>query len=718
MNQWQLALTGNPNSGKTSVFNLLTGATQSVGNWPGVTVERKSGTYRKNKQILIQDLPGIYSLAPYTPEEIVARDYLLQGRPTAIVNIVDGTNLERNLYLTTQLMETGSPVMVAVNMMDLMKKNGRTINLEKLAYGLGVPVVGISAIKKQGIDELMKTTTHMIESNPETVHYPSYDARVEAALDEISDVLGNTVCPSQTRWYAIKLFERDTRAYEELDLSSLQRKEIEEIVAIAEKIFQDSSDAILVNERYEFITKLMALCTVDEKSHFLKMSDHIDRVVTHRVLALPIFAFIMWGMYYLAIQSIGGFGTDWVNDVLFGSIVPDFVEKTLVQWQVARWMQDLIINGIIAGVGAVLGFLPQLIVLFLCLAILEDCGYMSRIAFVMDRIFRKFGLSGKSFIPMLIATGCGVPGIMASRTIENEKDRRLTVMITTFMPCSAKLPIIALVAGAFFPNASWVAPSAYFLGITSIVLSGIALKKTRLFSGDPAPFIMELPAYHLPQLRSILNQTFLRAKSFVKKAGTIIFVSTIFIWFTFKFNFVLQEVPGEQSMLATFGGWLAPIFKPLGWGVWQGAVATITGLVAKENVIGTFGILYGHLGSVSDNGKEVWSLLHADFTPVAAYSFLVFNLLCAPCFAAIGAIRREMGTLKWTMTAIGYQCGLAYLVSFMTYQFGHVLFERGTIGLETALSTLVLAFLVYQIVRKPKERIIEVTTVVPSMKEG
>lgn len=718
MNQWQLALTGNPNSGKTSVFNLLTGATQSVGNWPGVTVERKSGTYRKNKQILIQDLPGIYSLAPYTPEEIVARDYLLQGRPTAIVNIVDGTNLERNLYLTTQLMETGSPVVVAVNMMDLMKKNGRTINLEKLAYGLGVPVVGISAIKKQGIDELMKTTTHMIENNPETVHYPSYDARVEAALDEISDVLGNTVCPSQTRWYAIKLFERDTRAYEELDLSSLQRKEIEEIVAIAEKIFQDSSDAILVNERYEFITKLMALCTVDEKSHFLKMSDHIDRVVTHRVLALPIFAFIMWGMYYLAIQSIGGFGTDWVNDVLFGSIVPDFIEKTLVQWQVASWMQDLIINGIIAGVGAVLGFLPQLIVLFLCLAILEDCGYMSRIAFVMDRIFRKFGLSGKSFIPMLIATGCGVPGVMASRTIENEKDRRLTVMITTFMPCSAKLPIIALVAGAFFPNASWVAPSAYFLGITSIVLSGIALKKTRLFSGDPAPFIMELPAYHLPQLRSILNQTFLRAKSFVKKAGTIIFVSTIFIWFTFKFNFVLQEVPGEQSMLATFGGWLAPIFKPLGWGVWQGAVATITGLVAKENVIGTFGILYGHLGSVSDNGKEVWSLLHADFTPVAAYSFLVFNLLCAPCFAAIGAIRREMGTLKWTMTAIGYQCGLAYLVSFMTYQFGHVLFERGTIGLETALSTLVLAFLVYQIVRKPKERIIEVTTVVPSMKEG
>lgn len=718
MNQWQLALTGNPNSGKTSVFNLLTGATQSVGNWPGVTVERKSGTYRKNKQILIQDLPGIYSLAPYTPEEIVARDYLLQGRPTAIVNIVDGTNLERNLYLTTQLMETGSPVVVAVNMMDLMKKNGRTINLEKLAYGLGVPVVGISAIKKQGIDELMKTTTHMIENNPETVHYPSYDARVEAALDEISDVLGNTVCPSQTRWYAIKLFERDTRAYEELDLSSLQRKEIEEIVAIAEKIFQDSSDAILVNERYEFITKLMALCTVDEKSHFLKMSDHIDRVVTHRVLALPIFAFIMWGMYYLAIQSIGGFGTDWVNDVLFGSIVPDFVEKTLVQWQVASWMQDLIINGIIAGVGAVLGFLPQLIVLFLCLAILEDCGYMSRIAFVMDRIFRKFGLSGKSFIPMLIATGCGVPGVMASRTIENEKDRRLTVMITTFMPCSAKLPIIALVAGAFFPNASWVAPSAYFLGITSIVLSGIALKKTRLFSGDPAPFIMELPAYHLPQLRSILNQTFLRAKSFVKKAGTIIFVSTIFIWFTFKFNFVLQEVPGEQSMLATFGGWLAPIFKPLGWGVWQGAVATITGLVAKENVIGTFGILYGHLGSVSDNGKEVWSMLHADFTPVAAYSFLVFNLLCAPCFAAIGAIRREMGTLKWTMTAIGYQCGLAYLISFMTYQFGHVLFEGGTIGLETALSTLVLAFLIYQIVRKPKERIIEVTTVVPSMKEG
>lgn len=718
MNKLQLALTGNPNSGKTSVFNLLTGATQSVGNWPGVTVERKSGSYRKNKQVMIQDLPGIYSLAPYTPEEIVARDYLLQDHPTAIINIVDGTNLERNLYLTTQLMETGIPVVVAVNMMDLMKKNGRTINLEKLSYGLGVEVVGISAIKKQGIDELMKTTLHVVEEDHQTVHYPSYDARLEAALDEISDVLGNTVCPSQTRWYAIKLFERDPRAINELNLSRLQQKEIEEIIAIAEKIFQDSSDAILVNERYEFITKLIALCMVDEKNHFLKVSDHIDHIVTHRILALPIFALVMWGMYYLAIQGIGGFGTDWVNDVLFGSLVPDFVQKTLIHWQVATWMQDLIINGIIAGVGAVLGFLPQLIVLFLCLAILEDCGYMSRIAFVMDRIFRKFGLSGKSFIPMLIATGCGVPGVMASRTIENEKDRRLTVMITTFMPCSAKLPIIALVAGAFFPKASWVAPSAYFIGIASIVLSGIALKKTRLFAGDPAPFIMELPAYHLPQVRSVLNQTFLRSKAFVKKAGTIIFVSTIFIWFTFKFNFSLQEVPGDQSILATLGGVISPIFKPLGWGVWQGAVATITGLVAKENVIGTFGILYGHLGSVSDNGKEVWALLHADFTPVAAYSFLVFNLLCAPCFAAIGAIRREMGTVKWTLTAIGYQCGLAYLVSFVTYQLGHVLFEGGSLGFQTFLSLIVLAYLIYQIVRKPKQTIIELTNVVPSMKEG
>lgn len=718
MNKLQLALTGNPNSGKTSVFNLLTGATQSVGNWPGVTVERKSGSYRKNKQVMIQDLPGIYSLAPYTPEEIVARDYLLQDHPTAIINIVDGTNLERNLYLTMQLMETGIPIVVAVNMMDLMKKNGRTINLEKLSYGLGVEVVGISAIKKQGIDELMKTTLHVVEEDHQTVHYPSYDARLEAALDEISDVLGNTVCPSQTRWYAIKLFERDPRAIDELNLSRLQQKEIEEIIAIAEKIFQDSSDAILVNERYEFITKLIALCMVDEKNHFLKVSDHIDHIVTHRILALPIFALVMWGMYYLAIQGIGGFGTDWVNDVLFGSLVPDFLQKTLIHWQVATWMQDLIINGIIAGVGAVLGFLPQLIVLFLCLAILEDCGYMSRIAFVMDRIFRKFGLSGKSFIPMLIATGCGVPGVMASRTIENEKDRRLTVMITTFMPCSAKLPIIALVAGAFFPKASWVAPSAYFIGIASIVLSGIALKKTRLFAGDPAPFIMELPAYHLPQVRSVLNQTFLRSKAFVKKAGTIIFVSTIVIWFTFKFNFSLQEVSGDQSMLATLGGVISPIFKPLGWGVWQGAVATITGLVAKENVIGTFGILYGHLGSVSDNGKEVWSLLHADFTPVAAYSFLVFNLLCAPCFAAIGAIRREMGTVKWTLTAIGYQCGLAYLVSFVTYQLGHVLFEGGSLGFQTFLSLIVLAYLIYQIIRKPKQTIIELTNIVPSMKEG
>lgn len=713
-----VALTGNPNSGKTSVFNLLTGATQSVGNWPGVTVERKSGSYREDKQVMVQDLPGIYSLAPYTPEEIVARDYLVNGHPTVIVNVIDGMNLERNLYLTTQLIETGIPVVLALNMMDLVKKSGRTIHLAKLAYGLGVEVVGISAIKKQGMDALMKRTLKVVKTPPNKPHYPSYDPRIETALEEIIDVLGNTVCATQARWYALKLFERDEKVQAELALSSLQVKEIQEIIGITEQIFQDTSDAILVNERYEFITKLVALCMVEDKQHVVKVSDQIDRLVTHRLLSLPIFACVMWGIYYLAIQGIGGIGTDWLNDVLFGSIIPDFVQTTLVHWHIAEWLQDLIINGIIAGVGSVLGFLPQLIVLFLCLSLLEDCGYMSRIAFVMDRIFRKFGLSGKSFIPMLIATGCGVPGVMASRTIENEKDRRLTVMITTFMPCSAKLPIIALVAGAFFPHKSWVAPSAYFIGIAAIVLSGIALKKTRLFSGDPAPFIMELPAYHLPQLRSILNQTYLRAKSFIKKAGTIIFVSTIVIWFTFKYNFMLQEVAGDQSILATFGHVVALLFKPLGWGVWQGAVATITGLVAKENVIGSFGILYGHFGSVSENGQEVWSLLHADFTPVAAYSFLVFNLLCAPCFAAIGAIRREMGDLRWTLTAIGYQCGLAYAVSFVVYQFGHVLFEGGQLTIFTGIAGVIVSGMIYQIVHQPKQRMLELPTTITSVKEG
>ncbi|GMG66523.1 ferrous iron transport protein B [Tetragenococcus halophilus] len=712
----QFALAGNPNSGKTSAFNHLTGANQYVGNWPGVTIERKSGLLKRSKMIALQDLPGIYSLSPYTPEEVITQEYLLNQKPDAIINIIDSSNLERNLYLTTQLLETGLPVVLGMNMMDIVKKNGQTINLSKLAYGLGVPVIGMSALKKTGLEKLIETTQEEAEKN--TVAYPAYDPKLESALDEISDILGNTVSEKQVRWYAIKLFEKDPLATESLNLSSIQKKEIDDIIQITEKIFDDQSDAILVNERYEFITRLISLAMIKEDGFKLNLSDKIDRFVTNRFLALPIFAIIMWGIYYLSIQTVGTISTDWVTDDFFGEIVPDFVETYLISWNVADWMQGLILEGIIAGVGAVLGFLPQIIILFLCLAILEDCGYMSRIAFVMDRLFRKFGLSGKSFIPMLIATGCGVPGVMASRTIENENDRRVTVMVTTFMPCSAKLPIIALIAGAFFPNSSWVAPSAYFVGIAAIVLSGIALKKTHALGGDPAPFVMELPTYHLPQVKNVLQQTWNRATAFVKKAGTIILVSSILIWFTSSFNFTLQQVPEDQSILAAFGRLIAPLFAPLGCGHWRGAVATLTGLIAKENVIGTFGILYGNLASVSESGREVWGLVQGDFTAIAAYSFLVFNLLCAPCFAAIGAIHREMANSKWTLLAVIYQCGLAYAVALITYQYGSVIFGTAAISMGTAAATIILLTMIYFIVRKPQQKQLVHTAMFPPLKEG
>lgn len=702
MKDQHIALAGNPNSGKTTAFNALTGANQYVGNWPGVTVERKDGKLKKNKQITIQDLPGIYSLSPYTPEEKVARDYLLNDQPDALINIVDATNLERNLYLTTQLMETGIPIVIGLNMMDVLEKSGKKINCEKLSYGLGVDVLGISALKNRGLDELVTQAIKVTHTVASEYTYPSYDDRLEVALNEIAEVMGDRVTERQARFYTIKLFERDPEVSANLELSFSQQKEIEEIIALTEKIFDDDSESIVINERYAFITRLTALCAIQKGEATRSISDKIDRIVTNRWLALPIFALVMWVVYYLSIQTVGKLGTDWINDELFGSVIPTATEQLLTNWHVAAWMQSLILDGIIAGVGSVLGFLPQLAVLFLCLGFLEDCGYMSRIAFVMDRLFRKFGLSGKSFIPMLIATGCGVPGVMASRTIENEKDRRMTIMVTTFMPCSAKLPIIALIAGAFFPNSSWVSPSAYFIGIAAIILSGIALKKTHLFSGDPAPFIMELPAYHLPKVRGVVRYSFERSKSFVKKAGTIIFVMSIFIWFTSTYTFGLHEADGDNSILASAGKLLAPIFAPLGWGTWQGTVATITGLVAKENVIGTFGILFGHLGEVSETGTEVWPALRAAFTPVAAYSFLVFNLLCAPCFAAIGAIRREMGDWKWTLGAIGYQCGLAYCVSFVIYQYGHVLFEHGTIGFGLVMATLIVGAMIYLLIRKPK----------------
>ncbi|GCF95171.1 ferrous iron transport protein B [Enterococcus florum] len=707
MKELHIALAGNPNSGKTSTFNVLTGTNQFVGNWPGVTVERKEGKYKKKREIIIDDLPGIYSLSPYSPEEVVARDYLLSDVPDVILNIIDGTNLERNLYLTTQLIETGIPVVAAVNMMDLVKKEGKQINLEKLSYVLGIPVLGISALKNWGIDKAIEQAIEQANKKPETL-YPVYEKRVEAALSEISRILGNTVLEKYSRWYSVKLFERDEHATKQLDLSSVQQKDIEETIKITEQLFTDEAETIIINERYNFITDLRALCIVDKEEFSLSVSDKIDRIVTNRILALPIFAFVMWLVYYISIQTIGVMGTDWVNDVLFGEAVPTFVSTTLASWNVADWMQSLILDGIIAGVGAVLGFLPQLMVLFFCLALLEDCGYMARIAFVMDRIFRKFGLSGKSFIPMLIATGCGVPGVMASRTIENEKDRRMTAMLTTFMPCSAKLPIIALVAGAFFPNSSWVAPSAYFIGMGTIVLSGIALKKTKLFAGDPSPFIMELPLYHMPRIGNTIRYTYDHSKAFVKRAGTIIFVSSIVIWFISSYNFSLQSVDENDSILAALGGLIAPIFAPLGWGDWRGAVAAITGLVAKENVIGTFGILYRH-AEVAEDGVEIWHALRAAYTPVAGYSFLVFNLLCAPCFAAIGAIHREMADTKWTVRAIAYQCGLAYAVSFVIYQFGHVLFEGGAIGFGLILAVIAAAAMLYFLLRKPVKQTPTVT---------
>lgn len=699
----QVALVGNPNSGKTSTFNVLTGANQTVGNWPGVTVERKSGLLKKDKAICIQDLPGIYSVSSYSPEEVIARDYLLSDEAQLLLNIIDASNLERNLYLTIQLMEFGLPMVLGLNMMDVVKKNGHKLNIDKLSYALGLPAVSMSALKKQGMHELVDEVKQQLAHPKLPDFLPNYDKRLETALAEIIEIIKVQIPSNRQRFYAIKLFERDEQITKQLQLSAEQLAEITEIIQITEKIFDDTSEAIIINERYEYVMKIVALCMIKNDSFEMNLSDKIDRIVTNRILALPIFALIMWAVYYLSIQTIGIIGTDWVNDVLFGQWVPDITSHLLTQWQVAPWMQGLIVDGIIAGVGAVLGFLPQLLVLFCCLAILEDCGYMARIAFVMDRLLRRFGLSGKSFIPILVATGCGVPGIMASRTIESERDRRLTIMVTTFMPCSAKLPIIGLIAGAFFPHSSWVAPSAYFLGILAIVLSAISLKKTALFAGDVTPFIMELPPYHLPQVKNVALQMIQRAKAFVKKAGTIIFATSVIIWFMMHFNIKGEMVEVNHSILAFVGKCFAPLFIPLGWGNWQGAVATITGLIAKENVINTFGVLYTHVSTVSETGKEFWVNMQLDFTAVSAYAFLVFNLLCAPCFAAIGAIHREMASAKWTWLAIFYQCGFAYAISMLIYQFGHLLFEGGQLNIWSIFSVAIVIIFIYGIIRKPKD---------------
>ena len=699
----RIALAGNPNCGKTTLFNALTGSTQYVGNWPGVTVEKKEGKYRKQKDVIITDLPGIYSLSPYTLEEVVARNYLLKEKPDAILNIVDATNLERNLYLTTQCMELGIPVVIALNMMDIIEKNGDHINVKALSDKLGVKIVEISALKGTGVDKAAEAAVDAAKKKTVPA-YPKFNEEVEQVLDSLRPVLNN-VPEDKQRWYEIKVFERDEKIGDQI---TYDKDAAEKIIAAAEAKMDDDSESIITNERYEFIAGLLEGSYVKKNAGSMTISDKIDRVVTNRWLAIPIFLLVMWVVYFLAINTIGAMGTDWVNDVLFGEIVPGAVEGFLDSIGTADWLKGLILDGIVAGVGAVLGFLPQMIVLFICLAFLEGCGYMARIAFIMDRIFRRFGLSGKSFIPMMVGTGCGVPGVMASRTIENERDRRMTIMTTTFIPCGAKLPIIGLIAGALFGNSALVGWSAYVVGIAAIVISGIILKKTKMFAGEPAPFVMELPAYHIPTLSSIFHSVWERASSFVKKAGTVILLATILVWFMSSFGFLngsFQMLPEEDfmehSILAALGNTVAWIFAPLGWGSWKPAVAAVTGLIAKENVVGTFGILYKY-GEVSEMGEEIWANLQADMSALAGYSFLVFNLLCAPCFAAIGAIKREMNSAKWTWFAIGYQCGFAYLASMCIYQIGSaVTGNMNIIGLLVSL--VVLGGTLYMLFKPYKE---------------
>jgi ferrous iron transport protein B len=786
----RIALAGNPNCGKTTLFNGLTGSNQFVGNWPGVTVEKKEGKLKKHEDVIITDLPGIYSLSPYTLEEVVARNYLVGERPNAILNIIDGTNLERNLYLTTQLVELGLPVVVAINMTDLVKKSGDKINLQELSKELGCKIVEISALKGTGIMEAAEAAIYAAK-NSKTIPMHTFSGAVEHALAHIEEAALNSVPAEQQRWYAIKIFERDDKVLAQLKLGKEVLDHIEQDIKAAEKECDDDAESIITNERYLYIASILKGCYHKKSAGKLSISDKIDKVVTNRFAALPIFAAVMFLVYFVSITTIGGWANDWVNNGVFGdgwhlfgmgtssyeeakdayqepdaikeafeaaaedagedpqeaidltttaylrneddgSIdqeipvnydtymavadeeepdpadygvwvpgLPSLIKSGLDSVNCADWLEGLILNGIVAGVGAVLGFVPQMLVLFFFLAFLEACGYMSRIAFVMDRIFRRFGLSGKSFIPMLIGTGCGVPGIMASRTIENERDRRMTIMTTTFIPCSAKLPIIALIAGALFNGAPWVAPSAYFVGIFAIVLSGIMLKKTKMFSGDPAPFVMELPAYHWPTVSNLLHSMWERASSFIRKAGTVILLATILVWFTSNFGWVdgsFGMVEEADSMLAAFGSVICVIFAPLGWGNWQATVATLTGLMAKENVVGTMGVLFGGFDEVAENGWQIWNNMQATFTSLSAYSFLVFNLLCAPCFAAMGAIKREMNSAKWTFFAIGYQCVFAYAVSLCIYQLGMLFSGSGNLVGSVAAFAIV-AFFLYMLIR-------------------
>ena len=711
----KIALAGNPNCGKTTLFNDLTGSNQYVGNWPGVTVEKKEGRLKGQKDVVIQDLPGIYSLSPYTLEEVVARGYLVNEKPDAILNIIDGTNIERNLYLTTQLIELGIPVVMAVNMIDLVRKNGDKIDLKKLSAELGCQAVEISALKGEGSMKAAEMAVAAAKSGKAGELPHVFTGSVEHAIAHIEESIQGKVDDRFLRWYAVKLFERDDKVQQELKLDKALVDHIDQHIADCEKEMDDDAESIITNQRYAYINTVVEKAVRKKaRVEHLTVSDKIDQVVTNRIFALPIFALIMFLMYALSMGtsiadggiSIGSFATDWTNDVLFGEIVPNALGGFLESVGVAGWLYGLIMDGIVAGVGAVLGFVPQMLVLFFLLSILEDIGYMARVAFIMDRIFRKFGLSGKSFIPMLVGTGCGVPGVMASRTIENERDRRMTIMTTCFIPCSAKMPIIGLFAGALFGGSSWVATSAYFIGFAAIIISGIILKKTKLFAGDPAPFVMELPAYHVPAWGNVLRATWERGWSFIKRAGTVILASTIVLWFLQGFGFedgVFGMVEDQDnSILAAVASALAWIFAPQGFGNWRATVASISGLIAKENVVGTLGVLYHFGGELSENGDEIWGEVANDYTAISAYSFMIFNLLCAPCFAAMGAIKREMNNGKWTAIAIGYMCLLAYCASLVVYQIGGLITGEVGFNIFTIVAVAIIVFTIYMLVRPNK----------------
>ena len=707
----KIALAGNPNSGKTTLFNALTGSNQYVGNWPGVTVEKKEGRLKGQKDVIVQDLPGIYSLSPYTLEEVVSRTYLVGEKPDVILNIIDGTNIERNLYLTTQLIELGIPVVMAVNMIDLVRKNGDKIDLKKLGAQLGCRAVAISALKGEGATEAAELAVAAAREGRAGELPHVFTGSVEHAIAHIEESIQGRVDERFLRWYAVKLFERDEKVQQELQLDQQTLAHIGAHIADCEKEMDDDAESIITNQRYAYINKVVtAAVHKQDRAGNMTVSDKIDRVVTNRIAALPIFACVMALIYAIAMGgfpiSIGTMATDWTNDVLFGEIVPPAVQGFMESVGCAPWLTGLVVDGIVAGVGAVLGFVPQMLVLFLLLSILEDIGYMARIAFIMDRIFRKFGLSGKSFIPMLVGTGCGVPGVMASRTIENDRDRKMTIMTTCFIPCGAKMPIIGLFAGALFGGSFLVAVSAYFIGVAAIVLSGIILKKTKLFAGDPAPFVMELPAYHIPAWGNVLRATWERGWSFIKRAGTVILASSVVLWFLQGFGFtdgafgMVED--NNTSLLAAIGGVVDIVFAPLGFGTWQATVATVTGLIAKENVVSTFAVLFNYAGEVSEEGEEIWGMVADFFTPLTAYSFMVFNLLCAPCFAAMGAIKREMNNGKWTAIAIGYMCLLAYCTSLVIYQIGGLFTGETAFGLGTVAALVILAAVLYLLFRRNK----------------